>query len=161
MSDQENKDRFIEELRRLRRGLEDKDRAARLEDKDRAARLEELRFLKKQQWYIATSAVTLLAAIFGIAHIIKFNLYEEIAATVLVALIMGFACWFLCKLQGSLKDTRLLLDPMDDKPWFRGGDILAVLMGIVVVSGLVVGYYLWRHDLLDLVFRHAVQDRWQ
>ena len=62
MSDQEDKDRVIEELRRdkevLRRGLE---------DKDRAARLEELRFAKKQQWYIVTSALTLLAAIFGIA----------------------------------------------------------------------------------------------
>jgi predicted membrane-bound mannosyltransferase len=136
MSDQEDKDRFIEELRRLRRGLD---------DKDRAARLEELRFAKKQQWYIATSAVTILAAIFGIAHL-KPNLYEKIAATVLVALIMGFACWFLCKLQDHLKQTRTLLDPMDPKPWFRGADILGVLVGTVIVSGLVVFYYLCRPE---------------
>jgi hypothetical protein len=146
MSDQEDKDRIIEELRRMRRGLDDKNRAARLEGKDRAARFEELRFAKKQQWYIATSAVTLLAAIFGIAHIIKPTLYEKIAATVLVALIMGFACWFLCKLQGHLKKTRTLLDPMDPKPWFRGADILGVLVGTVIVSGLVVFYYLWRAE---------------
>jgi hypothetical protein len=33
--------------------------------------LEELRFAKKQQWSIATSAVTLIAAIFEIAHVIE------------------------------------------------------------------------------------------
>jgi hypothetical protein len=163
MSDQEDKDRFIEELRRLRRGLEDKDRAARLEDKDRAARLEELRFAKKQQWYIATSAVTLLAAIFGIAHVIKPNLWEKSAATVLVALIMGIACWFLCKLQGHLKNTRLLLDPTDRTPWFRGADILGVLVGTVIVSGLVVVYYLWRAEAerLTLQAPAAAPMSWQ
>ena len=145
MSDQEDKDRFIEELRRLRRGLEDKDRAARLEDKDRAARLEELRFAKKQQWYIATSAVTLLAAIFGIAHVIKLTtLDEKKVGTVFVVLIVWLACEFLRQLQGHLKNTRLLLDPTKDRtPWLRGVDILAVLMGTVITSGLVVLYYLW------------------
>jgi hypothetical protein len=96
MSDQEDKDRVIEELRSdkevLRRGLE---------DKDRAARLEELRFAKKQQWYIATSALTLLAAIFGIAHVIKpTTLDEKKVGTVFVVLIVWFACEFLRQLQG-------------------------------------------------------------
>jgi hypothetical protein len=149
MSDQENKDCFIEELQRLRRGLE---------DKDRAARLEELRFAKKQQWYIATSAVTLLAAIFGIAHVIDLTKGEKKVGTVFVVLIVWLACEFLRQLQGHLKKTRLLLDPKDSTPWYRGADILGMLVGIVVFSGLVVAYYLWRHDLLDLVFRHAVHD---
>ena len=35
-------------------------------------------------------------------------------------------------------------------------DILAVLAGIVVVSGLLVVYYLWRHDLPNFVFPHAL-----
>jgi hypothetical protein len=116
------------------------------DDKDRAAKLEELRFAKRQQWSIATSAVTLLAAIFGIVHVIKGpNLGEKIAATTLIVLIAGSACWFLWKLQRHLKKTRTLLDPMDPKPWFRGADILGVLAGTVIISGLVVGYYLWRH----------------
>jgi hypothetical protein len=164
MSDQEDKDRFIEELRKLRRGLEDKDRAARLEDKDRAARLEELRFAKRQQWYIATSAVTLLAAIFGIAHVTEPKLDEKKVGTVFVAFIVYFAWRFLRQLQDHLKQTRKLLDPNDPTPWWRGVDILTVLVGIVVVSGLVVVYYLWRHDL-PLVFRHPAQDwggeRWR
>jgi hypothetical protein len=139
MSDQEDKDRVIEELRSdkevLRRGLE---------DKDRAARLEELRFAKKQQWYIATSALTLLAAIFGIAHVIKpTTLDEKKVGTVFVVLIVWFACEFLRQLQGHLNNTRLLLDPKDRTPWLRGVDILAVLMGTIIASGLVVLYYLW------------------
>jgi hypothetical protein len=143
MSDQEDKDRFIDELRRLRRSLE---------DKDRAARLEELRFAKKQQWYIATSAVTLLAAIFGIAHITEpAKLGEKGMGTVFVAAIVYFAWKFLRQLQDHLAQTRNLLDPNDSTP-FRGVDILAVLTGIVVVSGSVVVYYLWRQDLLNLVF---------
>jgi hypothetical protein len=116
------------------------------EDKDRAAKLEELRFAKRQQWSIATSAVTLLAAIFGIAHVIEEpKLGEKIAATVLVVLIVGFACKFLWQLQGHLKKTRTLLDPRDRRPWYRGVDILIVLAGTVFASGLVVLYYLWCH----------------
>src|SRR5262245_22786608 len=114
------------------------------EDKDRAARFEELRFAKRQQWSIATSAVTLLAAIFGIAHVIKEpKLGEKVVATILIAFVTGFACWFLYKLQRHLKKTRKLLDPTDQRPWVRGVDVAAVLAGTVVVSGLVVVYYVW------------------
>jgi len=60
---------------------------------------------------------------------------------------MGFACWFLLKLQGHLKKTRTLLDRIDPKPWFRGADILGVLVGTVIVSGLVVVYYLCRAEV--------------
>jgi hypothetical protein len=121
-----------------------------------------LRFAKKQQWYIATSAVTLLAAIFGIARLSEpTKLGEKKVGTVFVVLIVWLACEFLWQLQGHLARTRKLLDPNDPTPWYRGWDILRVLAGTVVLSGLVVSYYLWRHDLLDLVFRHAVQDRWR
>jgi hypothetical protein len=102
---------------------------------------------KSSNGQLRQSAVTLLAAIFGIAHVIEPKLgdCEKTVATVLVALIMGFACWFLYKLQGHLKKTRMLLNSMDPKPWFRGADIFGVLVGTVIVSGLVIGYYLWRH----------------
>jgi hypothetical protein len=113
------------------------------QNNDRGARIEELRFAKKQQWAIATSAVTLLAAIFGIAHALSPKPVEKIGATVLVALIMGFACWFLWQLQSHLETTRKLLNTTDEKAWYRGVDILGVLMGTVIVSGLFVVYYLW------------------
>jgi len=115
-------------------------------DKDRQAKFEELRFAKKQQWSIATSAVTLLAAIFGVAHVTepKLKLGEEIAGTVFVVLIAVFAWRFLKSLQDHLEATRKALDPKDPEPWWRGVDVLAVLTGTVIVSGVVVVYYLWR-----------------
>jgi hypothetical protein len=44
---------------------------------DRAAQLEEIRFAKRQQWAIATAAVTLLAAVFGIARTTKLDTAEK------------------------------------------------------------------------------------
>jgi hypothetical protein len=114
------------------------------EDKDRAAKLEELRFAKKQRWSIATSAVTLLAAIFGIAHVTGPKLGEKIAGTVFVVVVVYFARRFLWQLQDHLEHTRRLLDPKDPAPWYRGVDVLAVLAGVVATSGAVGIYYLWR-----------------
>jgi hypothetical protein len=116
------------------------------EDKERTAKLEELRFAKKQQWLIATSAVTLLAAIFGIAHLIepKPGPREKIVGTIFIALIVAAAWRVLWKLQNHLSETRKLLCPDDPNPWFRGVDVLAVLLGAVSLSAYVVGYYVWR-----------------
>ena len=68
---------------------------------DRAARHEEVRFTKKQQWSVTTSAVTLLAAIFGIAHLVKPGPHERCVATLFILIILGSAWLFLWKLQDS------------------------------------------------------------
>jgi hypothetical protein len=104
---------------------------------------EELRFAKKQQWYVATSAVTLLGAIFAITRVTKLNFVENAVATIFIALVAGFGVYFLCKLQHHMKRVRLELVPDDKNPLLRGVDILLVLSGIVGLSALVVLYFLW------------------
>ena len=114
---------------------------------DRAAQFEELRFAKGQQWYIATAAVTLLSAIFWIERSIRLNRPEKIIATVFIGTIAGFGICFLVKLQNHLKAVRLALDPNDPNPWWRGVDVLSVLIGVVSLAAFVVIYFLWTHPL--------------
>ena len=115
---------------------------------DRASQWEELRFARGQQWYVATAAVTLLSAIFFIEQSIRLVRWEKIFATVFIGLIAGFGICFLVKLQNHLKEVRLTLGyPNDLNPWWRGVDILSVLIGIVALAALVVLYFLWTHPL--------------
>jgi hypothetical protein len=114
---------------------------------DRASQFEELRFAKGQQWYIATAAVTLLSAIFWIERSIHLNRLEKIVATVFIGLIAGFGICFLIKLQNHLKAVRLALDPNDPNPWWRGVDVLSVLIGVISLAALVVVYFMWTHPL--------------
>jgi len=114
---------------------------------DRASQFEELRFAKGQQWYIATAAVTLMSAIFWIERSIRLNHPEKIIATVFTGLITGFGICFLVKLQNHLKAVRLALDPNDLNPWWRGVDVLSVLIGVVSLAALVVLYFLWSHHV--------------
>ena len=115
---------------------------------DRASQWEELRFARGQQWYVATAAVTLLSAIFFIEQSIRLVRWEKIFATVFIGLIAGFGICFLVKLQNHLKEVRLTLGyPKDLNPWWRGVDILSVLIGIVALAALVVLYFLWTHPL--------------
>jgi hypothetical protein len=92
---------------------------------------EELRFAKKQQWTVATAAVTLLAAIYALRHSLTDPLTcnEKIASAIAIVLIAGFSTWFLIKLHSHLQTTRLRLDPNDTNPATRGVDITAVLSG--------------------------------
>ena len=113
------------------------------ENRDRDARLEELRFAKRQQWYIAPSGVTLLGAIFAIAHQTQLNDVEKVLASIFIALIAGFGIFFLFRLQDHLKNVRRALDPIDPNPWFRGVDVFLVLAGLVFLSAVVVLYFLW------------------
>ncbi len=109
----------------------------------RAAQFEELRFAKKQQWYIATSAVTLLGAIFALARGTSLSDVEKAIGTVLVVLIASFGTGFLFKLQSYMKEVRKKLDPGDRDPWVRGSDVLLVLASIIVLSAILVFYFLW------------------
>jgi hypothetical protein len=89
-------------------------------DADRPAWHEELRFAKKQQWYIATSAITLLAAIFAIAHGTSLSDEEKGIASIFILLIASFGILYLCKLQAHLKEVRKKLNPRDSGAWVRG-----------------------------------------
>ena len=115
---------------------------------DRASQFGQLRFAKGQQWYVATAAVMLLSAIFWIERSIRLVRWEKIFATVFIGLIAGFGICFLVKLQNHLKEVRLTLGyPNDLNSWWRGVDVLSVLIGVVALAALVVLYFLWTHPL--------------
>jgi hypothetical protein len=114
-------------------------------DKETLSGLEELRFAKTQQWRIATSAITLLAAIFAVAHAMAdLKPAEKVAGTLFAALVSISSSWFLCSLQSHLKRTRLEIGPEDKTAWLRGLDVIVALIGAVILSGGVVVYFLWR-----------------
>src|ERR1700731_3316304 len=86
--------------------MEDQKNDDQQNDVDRAARHEELRFAKKQQWYVATSAVTLLAAIFAIARGTSLSVDERGVVTFFIFLIATFGIDVLSKLQTHMWKTR-------------------------------------------------------
>jgi SNF family Na+-dependent transporter len=110
---------------------------------DRPAQIEELRFAKKQQWYVASSAVALFAAIFAVARGTSLSDVEKDIATGFVLLIAAFGIFFLFKLQAHLKRVRIELDKKERKPWWRGVDVLSVLISIIFLSAALVVYFLW------------------
>ena len=65
-----------------------------------------------------------------------------------IGTIAGFGICFLVKLQNHLKEVRLTLGYLNDlNPWWRGVDVLSVLIGVVALAALVVLYFLWTHPL--------------
>jgi hypothetical protein len=117
-------------------------------DRDRPQLFEELRFAKTQQWYIATAAVTLLGAIFALRHAVSntatspLDCKEKVGFAVAITLVVTFACTFLIMLQKYMRDTRLRLDPKDIDAAVRGVSILGVLVGIIIMSGAAVLYFI-------------------
>jgi hypothetical protein len=109
------------------------------DDADKANIYEELRFAKNQQWAGATAAITLLAGIYAAE---KGSLGEKIATALSIVLIASAGGWFLIKLQMYIYRTRLDLNPADSGATLRGVDVLAVLIGAIVLSAVFVFYIL-------------------
>jgi len=111
-------------------------------DVDRANQYEELRFAKNQQWAGATAAITLLAAIYAAAKDAGLKDAEKGVLGGLIALITISGVWVLVKLQKYMHRTRLDLNPDDKGAKRRGVDVLAVLIGAIVLSAGFVFYFL-------------------
>ena len=112
--------------------LSDKDKI------DRAARHEEVRFLKKQQWAVATAGVLLLGALLATIRNMHMTVLDKFLAVVLIA-IGVYAGWlFLDDLQYGLADVRRWLDPADRDAATRGREILYLHKFILVASAVVV-----------------------
>lgn len=112
---------------------------------DRSERLEEIRFAKTQQWRVATAAITLLGAIFAVAHTLHpLATFEKVLGTVSVTLIATFGSFFLVSLQNHLRRTRVLINDKDSEAWLRGAEVVFALIAVVVTSAIVAGYSLWR-----------------
>jgi hypothetical protein len=110
----------------------------------KSEQLEELRFAKTQQWRVATAAVTLLGAIFVVAHTLHpLAIFERVIGTVLVALIGVAGSVFLISLQNHLRRTRNSIQD-DLEAWSRGAEVMITLAVVVIASAIIVGYSLWR-----------------
>src|SRR5260370_40908271 len=108
-------------------------------DGDRAARCEELKFAKRQQWAVVTSALTLLGAIFAIAHNADPPLadWEKRIGSLFVIGVAAFGIVFLGSLQKHLLDTRRALDPTGADSWLPCGLVVPSLTGIGLFSCIV------------------------
>jgi uncharacterized membrane protein len=94
--------------------LSDKDKI------DRAAWHEEVRFLKPQQWAVATAGVLLLGPLLAAIRNMHFTALDRFLVVVLIA-IGVYAGWlFLDDLQYGLANVRRSLDPTDRDAATRG-----------------------------------------
>jgi len=83
-------------------------------NQDRPALFEELRFAKRQQWYVAASAVALnAAAIAATRNFKKLHWVAALAATVFVVGVAWGSVRLLWQLQRHLRSVRFALDPYD------------------------------------------------
>ncbi|HUL88144.1 MAG TPA: hypothetical protein VLU23_08175 [Pseudolabrys sp.] len=104
--------------------------------------MEELRFAKKQQWTIATAAMTLLAAIYAVGHGEGLTGAEKIIAAALITLVASVSAQFLISLQKHIRQTRIDYDKSDPNPTFRGIGFVCGLIGTIIISAVVVLYFL-------------------
>jgi hypothetical protein len=107
---------------------------------DRAAWHEEVRFLKKQQWAVATAGAVLSGAFLATVNNYHMTPLDRFLAVVL--LVGGvWAGWFyLDDLQCGLARVRRALDPDDDEAGTRGSPIVNLHKAILVASAVVVGW---------------------
>ncbi len=112
--------------------LSDKDKI------DRAAWYDEARFLKKQQWAIATAGVLLLAGLLAAVRNIHLTALDRFLAVVLVAIGVYVGWLSLDELQYGLAKFRRLLDPTDRDATVSGREISHLLKFMLVASALVV-----------------------
>jgi hypothetical protein len=104
--------------------------------------LEELRFAKKQQWAVAAAVVTLLGALYGLAHSAVPNLdeKEKVLFAVIVTLIATIGCSILASLHRHMWSTRFELQPRDRDALVRGSGIVGALIGVIILSAIGVLY---------------------
>ena len=93
---------------------------------EEAVTAEEIRFAKKQQWYVATACITLMAAVFTLAEKIHTNQCEKVIATLVLAAIAFFGIINLLALKKHIADTRLQDDSDRERrgawiPWSLAG----------------------------------------
>ncbi len=102
---------------------------------------EELRFAKKQQWYVAASVVGLNAGLLALSRGITLSGIEVLAAVFCMLLIAGGGGAVLCHLQDHLQSVRVGLNPQDNL-WARTTDVVYPLSVVIAASAVVCVYLL-------------------
>lgn len=109
---------------------------------ERSVLHEELRFAKKQQWYVAASAVALNAGILAFVKGITFSGIELLVMVFCVLLIGAGGVAIVLQLQDHMHRKRRELD-QNDTDWTHPGDVIVPLSALIVASALI-GLYLFR-----------------
>jgi hypothetical protein len=126
-------------------------------NQDRPAYFEELRFAKRQQWYVAVSAIGFDAGILAALRGLQLHWILTSIVIVVVAIIAVGCLWLLWKLQNHLRATRLILNPYDLDPLPRGMEIVVALAIVVGLSTVAVIYLLLCPHLPPHVCPHTPQ----
>jgi hypothetical protein len=100
---------------------------------------EELRFIKKQQWYVATASVTLNAAVIALLKGSQLRDCEPLVACLFIGLVAGFGVVVLWQLQNHMRTLR---EP--SAPWHRVTDVFYLLTFFVLAVAVGVGYCILR-----------------
>jgi hypothetical protein len=119
---------------------ENRDTLSDKEKIDRAARHEEVRFLKKQQWAVATAGAVLSGAFLATVSNYHMTTLDRSLAVALLVVGVWAGWFFLDDLQGGLARVRLALDPADYAAESRGNKIVRLHKAILVASAVVVGW---------------------
>jgi hypothetical protein len=112
---------------------------------------EELRFAKKQQWYVATASVTLNAAAFALLKGSHLRDYEALAVIFFILFVAAAGVGVLCHLQDHMQSLRRKSEP--DAPWYRQTDVVVLLMFVVLAVAAGAGYCIF-HPLQPLPSGH-------
>ena len=107
---------------------------------DRAARHEEVRFLKRQQWAVATAGAVLSGAFLATINNYHMTPLDRFLAVLLLAAGVWAGWFFLDDLQCGLARVRRALDPADHEASTRGSPIVNLHKAILVASALVVAW---------------------
>lgn len=119
-------------------------------NQDRPALFEELRFAKRQQWYVAASAVALNAAVIAATRDFKkLHWIEVLVATVFVVGVAWGSVRLLWQLQRHLRSVRFALNPYDREAGTRGVDIAYQLTIVVLAVAVGVLCLLWLPHVLE------------
>lgn len=112
-------------------------------NQDRPALFEELRFAKRQQWYVAASAVALNAAVIAATRDFKkLHWVAALAATVFVVGVAWGSVRLLWQPQRHLRSVRFALDPYRHELQ-RRADIAYQLAAVVLAVAVGVLCLLW------------------
>jgi len=91
---------------------------------------EELRFAKKQQWYVATASVTLNAAVIALLKGSQLRDCEPLVACLFIALVAGAGIMVLWQLQNHLCKVRRRSER--EAKWHRETDVFYLLTFFVL-----------------------------
>jgi hypothetical protein len=100
--------------------------------------VEELRFAKKQQWYVATASVTLNAGVIALLKGSRLSDCETMFAIGFIAIVAIAGVVVLGQLQHHMFKTRREYEP--NTPWHRPSDVFYLLTFFVLAVAVGVGY---------------------